>query len=272
MAKLDRLGWAAAISGIAYGVRLGIRVTDPSALALLPPLLPPTWKARPLRIVDQLFSLVVGGADPTNPGLKRMHLAYAESLQVGRSLQQVPVLEALESFLGLGVAALSPRRVFVHAGVVAWKGQAIVLPGKSLAGKSTLVAALLRAGATYYSDEYAVLDAQGRVHPYARRLSLRVGGSEPRRRPLAAELGAATGTSALPIGLVVLSEYREGASWRPKPVTAGRAVLELLAHTVPAQLRPAEVMASLTQVVRLASTVKGTRGEAAEMVSELLGL
>ena len=32
------------------------------------------------------------------------------------------------------------------------------LPGSSFTGKTTLVAALVRAGATYYSDEYAVLD------------------------------------------------------------------------------------------------------------------
>ena len=67
------------------------------------------------------------------------------------------------------VANYAPDRVFVHAGVVAWRGRALVLPGTSFAGKTTLVAELVRAGAIYYSDEYAVLDEQGRVHPYSAR-------------------------------------------------------------------------------------------------------
>ena len=73
------------------------------------------------------------------------------------------------------VAEFSTPHLMMHAGVVAWKGKAIVLPGTSHAGKTTLVTALVEAGATYYSDEYAVLDAKGHVSPYARRLSLRDG-------------------------------------------------------------------------------------------------
>ena len=55
-----------------------------------------------------------------------------------------------------------------HAGVVGWRGRAIVIPGRSHAGKSTLVAELVRRGAVYYCDEFAVLHETGRVHPYRR--------------------------------------------------------------------------------------------------------
>jgi len=64
------------------------------------------------------------------------------------------------------IALWARRRVFVHAGVVAWQGRAVLIPGRTLSGKSWLVRALVRAGAEYYSDEFAVLDARGRVHPY----------------------------------------------------------------------------------------------------------
>ena len=64
--------------------------------------------------------------------------------------------------------------MFVHAGVVAVDGRALLLPGGSFTGKTTLVAALLRAGAQYGSDEYAVLDEAGLVLPaYPRPLSIR---------------------------------------------------------------------------------------------------
>jgi len=83
------------------------------------------------------------------------------------------VFEAFETDLQLYVAEMAPRRLFVHAGVVGWRGQAIIIPGRTFTGKTTLVAALVKAGATYYSDEYAVLDVRGRVHPYARPLGIR---------------------------------------------------------------------------------------------------
>src|SRR5262249_31683129 len=63
------------------------------------------------------------------------------------------------------VAQRSREMLFVHAGVVGWRGLAIVVPGRSHTGKSTLIAELVRHGATYWSDEFAVLDDAGRVHP-----------------------------------------------------------------------------------------------------------
>src|ERR687894_479249 len=61
---------------------------------------------------------------------------------------------------GLGGLGSGPRAV------VARGGRALVRPGPSLSGKTTLVAALVRSGAAYLSDEFAVLDPEGRVHPY----------------------------------------------------------------------------------------------------------
>src|SRR5262249_9780321 len=71
------------------------------------------------------------------------------------------------------VAAAASAYTFIHAGVVSLGGRAIVLPGDSGAGKSTLVQAFLNAGATYGSDEFAVIDASGAVHAFARPLRLR---------------------------------------------------------------------------------------------------
>ena len=74
------------------------------------------------------------------------------------------ILDTLESDLQLHVAEQARRRLFVHAGVVGWKGRAIVIPGRSFTGKTTLVAELVRAGASYYSDEYALIDSRGKIH------------------------------------------------------------------------------------------------------------
>src|SRR5205085_10523469 len=137
-------------------------------------------------------------------------------------------LEAFESDLQLYVAATARRRLFVHAGVVGWRGRAVVLPGRSFAGKTTLVAALVRAGATYYSDEYAVFDRAGRVHPYARPLALREGAGRQTKVSVEA-LDGVKGVRALPVGLVIVRVYRSGARLRVRWLSNGQGSMSLLA-------------------------------------------
>lgn len=66
----------------------------------------------------------------------------------------------------------------VHAGAVRIGGYAVLLPGSTNTGKSALVAELLRLGAEYLSDEYALIDAKGQVHSYPRPRLLRNSGPE----------------------------------------------------------------------------------------------
>src|ERR1051326_6942658 len=163
MAKIDRLGWAAGISVVTYGRRIGIRVNHPDALEYVWPCLPPGWKASESPVVDRLYSLIVGGTDQRPDG-RRYNRLYVGAARIARTMDLHELYQILESDLQLHVAEMARRCLFVHAGVVGWGGRALVIPGRSFSGKSTLVAALVRAGATYYSDEYAVFDAQGRVH------------------------------------------------------------------------------------------------------------
>jgi hypothetical protein len=161
--------------------------------------------------------------------------------------------------------------VFVHAGVVAHRGVAIVAPGRSFAGKTTLVRALLGAGATYYSDEYAVVDGEGLVHPYARPLSLRQPGAPGRLRTApAATLGAATGERPVPIGLVALTHYREGGTWSPESLGPADAALGLLENAVAARSAPERVTRFLSKAAARAVTLEGERGEADEAAAALL--
>jgi hypothetical protein len=156
----------------------------------------------------------------------------------------------------------------VHAGVVAWGGRAVLLPGRSHAGKSTLVAELLKAGATYFSDEFALLDAEGNVHPYARRLALRK--PDGTDRVSAASFGAPIGTGPLPVAMVVRTEYRPGVEWRPKRLSQGMALMELATYTLPETTHSPEGQAALTQLATATPMFRGPRGEAAETAREIL--
>ncbi len=178
-------------------------------------------------------------------------------------------LEAFERLVRFDVAQHSPRWTFVHAGAVGWNGRAILIPGASYSGKSRLVEALVRAGATYYSDEYAVLDAQGRVHPFSKPLTLR---RESGRvdRVTAGDIGGELGSQPLPVGMVISTRYVPGTTQNLSDVSAGAALVALLTSTVRAQIDPAHVLTTLARTVQEAVTLEGPRGEALEMAEDLL--
>ena len=255
---------------MAQGVHVGFRTDRVGVLERVRDLLPPGWKPWDGMEVRRIYSLSVGGEGKLR-GHRRYHVVYMNASRLERSLDLEYVLGRLEADVQLYVAERARRRVFVHAGVVGWKGKAILLPGRTLSGKTTLVSELLRLGATYYSDEYAPLDAKGRVHPYARPLSVRAGAADPRpARRTAGELGAGVGRTPLPVGLVAFTHYEPGVRWRARALTPGQGIISLLENAVPARRRPEACLATLREVVATAHVVKGARGEAREMAEALL--
>jgi Rps23 Pro-64 3,4-dihydroxylase Tpa1-like proline 4-hydroxylase len=167
------------------------------------------------------------------------------------------------------VARRSRQMLFVHAGVVGWRGLAIVIPGRSYAGKSTLVAELVRRGAVYYSDEFAVLDDTARVHPYRRTLVLRDDGRRPEDLRLVREDAPA---EPLPIGLIVAGSYQPRATWRPTIVRGVRAVLPLIDGTVLARDESARMLRLAARVAPTIVTLQGPRPDATDVAAQLLDL
>jgi hypothetical protein len=269
MAKIDRLGWADGISINAYGVRVGLRVNDPAILPELIARLPPGSKPASFGLVDHLYS-IIGNKSKPDSKVRRLNLGYWNLLRFARARDFESILDAFESQIQLTVAEYAPRRVFVHAGVVGWNDRAILIPGLSHSGKTTLVDQLIRAGATYYSDEYAVLDARGRVHPYPRAMGIRSSNSDESRKVRAEEIGAKVGSKPLRVGLVISTNYKAGARWRPRQITRGRGVLELMSNTVSARSQPEMALAVLPKALESARILKGVRGEAAEIANRIL--
>jgi hypothetical protein len=122
----------------------------------------------------------------------------------------------------------------------------------------------------YFSDEHAVLDDKGRIHPYPRPLSLRRGAGKRARKVPVEELGGTAGKKSIPVALVLATRYEAGRVWRPRRITPGRAVLELLSHTIPARRVPERAVATLRSVAERATVIKGVRGEASEIAKALL--
>lgn len=273
---------AGVVSGAAFGVSFEMRVDDARLLPAVRERLPPGWTHahRPPAVVLSLVHEVSDtsswtvGTSPRRAGAgRRSRQVYGLSVRVdgqpvARGLSHAQALDVLESELQISVARLASPEVFVHAGVVAVGGRAILLPGRSGAGKTTLVRALVDAGATYYSDEYAVLDPDGRVRPYPRRPSVRLRGGHKERHPVP----RGRGRLAVPVGLIVETRYRPGARWAPAALSPGECVLVLLANTVPARDRPGEVLAALARATAGARGLRSDRGAAGRTARTLIAL
>jgi hypothetical protein len=269
MENIDRAPWAESLTFTSFGVRIGIRVNQPSFRKSLAALLPPGHRASPSSSPDRLYSLVIDGSEREH-GAPQLGSLYEDSQPLAKERELAPVLKFLEARIRRTVAEMAPRRIFVHAGVVEYRGRAIVIPGPSMSGKSTLVSELIRYGATYYSDEYAVLDDKGMVYPFAKPLSLRPRGSFEAIDYDAQHFGAVNGVKSAPIGLVLVTRYAAGARWRPRKLTPGHGALALLLHCVAARREPQRVITTLRQALGEAVILKGVRGEASELAQQLL--
>jgi hypothetical protein len=267
MKKIDRMDWSVGFSLESYGVRIGIRSNNPDALDRVCQYLPKDWETFSLPVVDRVYSMLIRD---TRSRTQRLNHLFRDERRLVRCLDLEDLFGIFESDLRIFVAEYAKQHVFVHAGAVAWKGQAIVIPGRSHSGKSTLVAELIRAGATYYSDEYAVFDSRGRVHPFAKPIELRQEGSYKQKKVDVSELGGHLGTKPLPVGLVVMTHFKNGASWRPRKLTAGKGVLEMLFNTVSARRNPQRALAILQRVAMQADVLKGVRGQANDVASAIL--
>ena len=70
--------------------------------------------------------------------------------------------------------------------------------------------------------------------------------------------------------LVIVSKYKPEARWRPRMLSPGKGLLELLNNTVPARSRPEASLTALRQVVSQAPVLQGVRGEVTQTVDSIL--
>jgi hypothetical protein len=159
----------------------------------------------------------------------------------------------------------------VHAGTVTLRGRVLLLPGATHSGKSSIVAELLRRGAVYFSDEYALIDADGLAHPYPRPLLLRNG--SPEQFPvLAGERNAQVGDAPAAVGWILLLEYQAGSSWHIAPVPQSLALLALLQNTPHALADSPQMIEMFQRAVSGAACYSGRRAEAADAATEIMRL
>ncbi|MBS1806295.1 MAG: hypothetical protein JST28_23375 [Acidobacteria bacterium] len=159
----------------------------------------------------------------------------------------------------------------VHAGAVVIQQKALIIPGTSHAGKTALTAEFLRRGATHLSDEYALIDAQGRVHAYPRPLLLR-NGSPKQSLVLPEELNSSFVASPVPGGWVFALEYSPDAKLEISKRSQSETVMLLLRNTPHEMEKSPQMVDAFLRLAAGAECYEGKRGEAGETVDRVLSL
>ena len=239
-----------------FGVRVGVQVDEAFLIPLMTARLPPRARLSVSRAVDAIVPIVAAGIAPPAGG---------ESMSEALSA----LLDEFEARLRFAIAQFSRREIFVHAAVVGWKGATVLLPARTHGGKSHLTAALIKAGATYFSDEHAILDVSGRVHPWLKPLSLREGGSRQREAP-PAEFGARIAKKPARVALILVTRYDADASWNPTRLSPSEGALALMSNAFGARLWPDRAMSVLARVARTAAIYRTDRPDAELVVPKIL--
>ncbi|WP_348260871.1 hypothetical protein P8935_13770 [Telmatobacter sp. DSM 110680] len=159
----------------------------------------------------------------------------------------------------------------VHAGAVMIDGRALLLPGSSHAGKSSLVAELLRRGASCFSDEYALIDDEGRIHSYPRPLLLR-NGRPQQSLFLPEDLNSIFAASTAPVGWILALDYVSSGRWDVHEIAQGEAVLLLLSNTPHEMAKSPGMIDFFLRTVVNAVCYAGQRGDVADAATRILNL
>ncbi len=127
-------------------------------IADLTVLFPPSHQPTP----DMLFSI--------QPSAGILQLTLDDKL-LWQGKDAGEIVAAFEyEFYNRVIGALYPPLLSLHASTVSINGTCITCAGISGAGKSSLCTVALLAGATYFSDEFTLLDATGHIVPFPRPL------------------------------------------------------------------------------------------------------
>jgi hypothetical protein len=267
--KLEKTEWKDYYAFEAYRVRIGIRSNNSEMLEelrrRLPFLLPTGFEELDFGAAEHIFSIV------RSDRRRKKHYFYKNDEEIAQVSFDDPKLDALESQIRLTVAEFAAEFVFLHAGAVRYKERAIIIPARSFSGKTTLVAEFARRGLEYYSDEYAVIDRNGLLHPFPKQLSMRgIIDSYQQLDMDVEEIGGVKGEEPVEVGLVLISKYKKRARFRPQIVSSGEGIIESIANSVSIRQNPQFVLGVLGKVMNQAMVIRTNRSEAGTFVRRFL--
>jgi hypothetical protein len=252
------------------GVKIGVGANSSLNLEklrkLIPVILPIEWKEISRAEAEHWFFVVESKKAP------KTYSVYKESdlLQSKNAFEET--LNLMETQIRATIAEFAKDFVFLHAGVVSWNDKAIIIPGKSFSGKTTLVLELIKRDCHYLSDEYAVIDRNGFVHPFPKKLSVR--GIIDNFKQVdfeVEEFGGKRQELCVPVGYFLLTGFKKDLSkLKIEETSAGEGVMAGVANSISVRQNPELVLEVLSSVAKEARVLRAERGEAGEFAEFLL--
>ncbi|MBI3925855.1 MAG: hypothetical protein HY319_09970 [Armatimonadetes bacterium] len=241
-AKNDKLGWKDGLAAEVFGLTIGIRTDRASLFPRLKESLPPGWKPSDAEQTDILLSFKAGGATQRK-GVRNYYIVYTGWTTVVRTLNEEEALIGFDRLVEVELAAASRELTFVRAGAVSWNDAAVLICTPRDEHLTAAVDAFVAAGGRRMSDQFALVDAEGRIHPYGN------GFAEPREPRL-----------------VLVVENLGTAGWRGRTLSPGKGTLSLIERTPSATVAPERALEVLPKVAMQSRVVQGKKGTPEELV------
>lgn len=267
VARLASIGGSAPLFAFeSFGARIGVDAPGVWSRDTLTSHLPPrSTRVRPDRL-DVVYRVGTERPQTASGETEGSWRISRGEEPLSRPSSRAEALRILAHDLNFAVALHARGWVFLHAGVVLHRGELLLFPGASGWGKTTLVRELVSEGARYYSDDYAPVDSQGRIHAYPRDLRVRgENGFHEFPDPHAHEERPSKPASA-----VYFLRHTSGDRQRTRPLSSGKALMLLLENCAHARESPGRSISRLRRIVRDAGAWAGERGDARETARQLL--
>jgi hypothetical protein len=213
----------------------------------------------------------------------------------GRCVQRTDTAGAVLDFVLWSVTSQAVQRtedyLVLHAGAASWKGLGLLLPAPPDSGKTTLSAALTRAGFSYLTDEAALIDPRTAIlHPFPRALwmdsktldlipqlwdslpsDLRTAG-RPQHHIVPEALRPRAVGKPCPVRFVVAPSYARRAPTALEPLSRSEALVTLAENSFNFGRFGAQGLGVLRDVVRGADCYRLRTGDLDSAVTVLTGL
>jgi hypothetical protein len=228
-------------------------------------------------------------ASQTGSGVLTLHV---DDAWIGDIERPSWLLSYLTWHVNREVVARSTNWVLVHAAAASCDGIGVLLPARPEAGKTTLVAGLIRAGFDYLTDEAAAINADTlNIDPYPKPLSIDRGAwavlggavSQPngvadrffvgQRQVNPCSIRENSISDSVVPSLVVFPEYVEGSPTVLEPLSGTQGLLRLLQNTFDFARNGPRNLSVLAELVRQSACyrlVNGDLGEACSVISRLV--